>query len=466
MAELPPLKPGPASAGAVNGGGARRSAEPEPKLLEPMIRERGGKTPMIAKLSKFLLAGILTCIGTAEAGAASGSGNLVVYIECRSNADPSSVRMGSGVVISDAGHVLTARHVAPAGYSCRGALGNKTNPMRGLIRTHHNLNINPGIDGLVLRFVANEGETFAFSKYCRVTPALVGERLVAKGFHEHSVAEPAVTSGVLSTYIPSELGILETDVMTVAGKSGGPVFLDGTDNIVGIVAGAQFDSLGLPVFYGILVAEALSVPLVSILQEAQDCGAGGGGPSPPGTAEPNGASTTISPLSSKSAHYWAYPASSQWSSALVTFYGYRVGVSHTEDLPPAGESLSVFSFDIGQFAGESVLRAELDFTPTDVIGDPYGTLGVLKIEQISIGDLSQVIAAPAMVHSLYLTDPPQGPVDVTHAVKASLERGSRNVQFRVRFSSASLSNIGEALAAPDAFLQWDYGPDLIVHVVE
>lgn len=406
-------------------------------------------------LFRLLFLALVATGGRVEPAASSEA--LVVYIECRSNDDPSAIRRGSGVVVSADGHVLTARHVAPEGYACRGALGSRTEPLRGLIPTHHNLNINPGIDGRVLRFVGSPGETFRHARYCRVTPALVGRRLQAFGFHEQSVAEPSVTSGILSTSIPSELGILETDVMTVRGKSGGPVFLEGSDDLVGIVAGAQFDALGLPIFYGILVAEAFAVPLAPLLELSDGCGPVGSGD------DEDAGGTTLLPLASESAHYWAYPAAAQWSPAPVSPFPYRVGVSHTEDMPPAGESLAVFSFDIGAFAGKVIRRAELDLAPADVIGDPYGTLGVLGVEQISVGDLSQSIMAPATEHSQYLTAPPQGPLDVTLATRAAVERGARSLRFRLRFFGARLTSIDAALAAPDAFLGWEDGPRLTIH---
>lgn len=176
-------------------------------------------------------------------------------------------------------------------------------------------------------------------------------------------------------------------------------------------------------------------------------------------------STTLSILSSKSGHAWSYPRTSpSWKP--VPYYGYRIGVTHTEDLPPAGESLSVFSFDVSPFRGKRILRADLDLTPTDTIGDPYGTLGSLVIDHISFGDLSQVLSASALEQSHVLLDPPQGPVDVTHQVKTSIETGSRNVQFRMRFSAARMSNIDEALSAENAYLYWAHGPELTVYLEE
>lgn len=381
---------------------------------------------------------------------------MVVYIECRAPDDPSDVRFGSGVLVSPAGHVLTARHVAPDGYHCAGAIANRTNPLRGLLRTHHTLTLDSAIDGTILRFAANPGETFSYARYCRVTPDLVGRRLVTKAFHQQSRAEPSTTVGVLSTSIPSETGILETDAMTVKGKSGGPVFLDDTDAIVGIVAGVQFDSSGMPAYFSILVAEVFALPLGPLLEEADDCGGSGDG------APKTGNAIEIAPMSSRSAHYWTYPATSQWVSELVAQTGYRVGITHTEDLPPAGESLSIFSFDLSGLRGQAIGAAELDLTPDDVIGDPFGTLGVFKVEEISLGDMAQVIAAPAWVNSYYLTRRPDGPLDVTLAVRAAVERGARAVQFRLRFSSANLNDINRALAAPDAYLHWTYGPTLTV----
>lgn len=397
-----------------------------------------------------LFAGVIVAVPASAADDA-----LIVYIECQSQSDPSSVVIGSGVVVTAEGHVLTAKHVAKDGFTCRGAISSRTNPLRSLIPTPYTLD--EVFDGRILRF-HSPGNDFAHARLCRATPALIGKRLEAIAFHRQSLGEPSLTSGVLSTSIPSEYGMLETDAMTVFGKSGGPVFLENSNDLVGIVAGVQFDALGAPISYQILAAEIFARPLgpVGLVALSDTCGVDDD------TSGHADAGTTLAPLSSKSAHYWTYPASSQWRSESVTQSGYRVGVSHTEDLPPAGESLAIFSYDIRQFAGTSISRAELDLTPTDVIGDPYRTLGVLQVEQISIGDLSQSIMASAMDHNHYLTAPPRGPLDITHAVRSSIERGASSVQFRLRFSAARLSNINDALAASDAFLKWDYGPKLTI----
>jgi hypothetical protein len=70
--------------------------------------------------------------------------------------------------------------------------------------------------------------------------------------------------------VANDLGIVETDAMSVSGKSGGPIFISGTNNIIGIVAGASFTPLGLPAFYGALGAGAVASAFV-IMQESEDC---------------------------------------------------------------------------------------------------------------------------------------------------------------------------------------------------
>jgi len=89
------------------------------------------------------------------------------------------------------------------------------------------------IDGKLLRFIASSGEVFEYATYCAATDENVGDVIVVKGFH------------------------------------GGPVFLQNTNTIIGIVAGAEFDPSGLPAYYGVLTAEALTQ--FGVLQKSQSC---------------------------------------------------------------------------------------------------------------------------------------------------------------------------------------------------
>ncbi len=195
--------------------------------------------------------------------------DLVVYIECEGkNGDTTQ---GSGVLVSSQGHVLTARHVVPDGFLCQASIGNSTLPKRGVRPSFQSNNINDRFDALLLEFGRNAGETFPFALLCQVTEALNGSRITAKGFHAGSFGPPSSSDGILSNTYISFNGLIETTAMTTEGKSGGPVFLHGTNAIVGIIAGAQFSNLGIVSSYSILATNAVQGS-VDLLTEARDCG--------------------------------------------------------------------------------------------------------------------------------------------------------------------------------------------------
>lgn len=194
---------------------------------------------------------------------------LVVYIKCSHETKGDS--FGSGVVVSAQGHIVTARHVAPDDeYECWAVRENNTKPLIGIVDAVHSAPLNDNIDGKLMRFVPSEGEIFDFATFCPLTPDLVQERVFAKGFHRKSRGTPSVTSGVISNGILTSRGIIETDALTVSGKSGGPVFLDGSDSIIGIVAGAEFEPTGLPTFYGVVAAEVLA-PAFGVMRQSGVC---------------------------------------------------------------------------------------------------------------------------------------------------------------------------------------------------
>lgn len=216
---------------------------------------------------KSILA-VSTLALAAIAGPGFANNKVVVYIECTHDSKP--VSQGTGVIVSAKGHIMTARHVVPEGYACKGAVENRTNPMRGLIRPVQDRNLDQDIDGKLLRFIPNEGEEFAFAPFCPIEPELGAVELIAKGFHRDSIAFPSATSGVLSTHIQNDVGIVETDAMTISGKSGGPVFIKGTNAIIGVVAGASFEPTGLPAYYGVLAADAVAFSF-RVMTETQSC---------------------------------------------------------------------------------------------------------------------------------------------------------------------------------------------------
>lgn len=204
------------------------------------------------KLNQYLIAAILYagCITVVHA---QGVSDLVVYIECTQEGKPTM--RGSGVLVSEKGHVLTAGHVVPEGYKCRGVQGNPTLPTRGLIKDPRSMQ---GIDAVMLRFTPDEEERFPSAKFCKLDDTLKGKPIKARGFHQMS-HELSVRQGVISTIHPNDKGIIETDGLTAHGMSGDPVMLDDGSNLIGITAGAKFDiGTAHPIYFGVLAAEVIA----------------------------------------------------------------------------------------------------------------------------------------------------------------------------------------------------------------
>lgn len=171
----------------------------------------------------------------------------IVFIECEFDG---KVSRGTGVVVSASGHVLTARHVAPAGADCRGSLGIADSNLAARMVVQPT---NVPVDAALLRFSSQRD--YAFSPVCPLEDWMVRKRIFVAGFPgQTQTGAPSYREGILSTVIPNSKGILETDGQTVAGMSGGPVYAPNFAGIVGIVIGAEFDSLGTVSYYGILPA--------------------------------------------------------------------------------------------------------------------------------------------------------------------------------------------------------------------
>lgn len=180
----------------------------------------------------------------------------VVFIECTSK-DAQLTTKGSGVLVSPNGHVLTARHVAPAGFDCKGVVGTAgQTPVRKLLRDPRIV----AIDATMLRFVPEPEEHFEFLSYRKIEgPLLKGKAISAYGFPNKGTGEVVSNTGTLSSTVPDENGIIATDALSTSGMSGGPVVLIDDGSLIGIVAGADFDlSTGSPSSYGVLAAQLVA----------------------------------------------------------------------------------------------------------------------------------------------------------------------------------------------------------------
>ncbi len=181
----------------------------------------------------------------ASRGEPADIGKTIVFIHCMKDGKP--VR-GSGVLVSQQGHVLTALHVVKNASDCQGSVG-FANPLGGdpLVKQQES----PTADAVLLRF-AKPGP-YDYVKYCRLEDWMIRRDIYAAGFPGDTKTDsPSFRKGVLSSVFPNPDGVLETDGLTVGGMSGGPVFASDLKSFIGIVVGAQFDTLGTVSYYGIL----------------------------------------------------------------------------------------------------------------------------------------------------------------------------------------------------------------------
>jgi S1-C subfamily serine protease len=221
-------------------------------MLMPAIRRAAaGRARLVCFFAAFTTFAPL--IGTAFAQDAEST----VYIKC--DGPDGKTSRGSGVIVSEDGRVLTAKHVAPsADYKCRGVLGTAAEePTRTLLRRKSS----PDYDALLLYFVPKPGEKFRPVYVVELDPELQGRAIAAYGFPATGTGEVSVRTGTISTTTPNEAGMIETDALTTRGMSGGPVFLKDTPGgraLVGIVAGANFDpGAGNEADFAVLAVELL-----------------------------------------------------------------------------------------------------------------------------------------------------------------------------------------------------------------
>jgi hypothetical protein len=179
-----------------------------------------------------------------------------VYIECYDSSN-GPVSTGSGVIVSSDGRVLTAKHVVRSD-SCRASLGTgATVPSRRLSRGR----ASSAYDAIIMRLVPEPNEVFDAVSYARIAN-LQGKPITAYGVPVDGTGQVSVRRGVVSTTVPDNAGHLETDALTARGMSGGPVILDETGALVGIVVGADLDvTTGLPTNFAVLAVQEVATEL-------------------------------------------------------------------------------------------------------------------------------------------------------------------------------------------------------------
>jgi hypothetical protein len=216
---------------------------------------------------KKLLCFLAILCGPAPLFAQDALEESIVFISCK-HLETGDTRTGSGVVVSEEGHVLTALHVAPKGYDCSGSRGvADPNNMERMGQLPHAA---AGYDIALLRFA--RAQKYDFLKYCELSDNMKRKRIFAAGFPTGSATgKPSFRSGILSTTFPTPEGYLETDSLTAAGMSGGPILADDERSLIGIVSGSKFGEDGEPVFYGITPIVNVTVSNFQLTRNEAGC---------------------------------------------------------------------------------------------------------------------------------------------------------------------------------------------------
>jgi Trypsin-like peptidase domain len=211
---------------------------------------------LISTLAIVLVAstGLLLAPITSPHAQADDIKNTIVYIHCTIKAGKAQA-YGSGVLVSETGNVLTAGHVVKDFDTdkdkCFGTLG-FANADGGdpLILQQTSTKV----DAALLRF--SKPATYAYVKYCSLEPWMERRDIYSSGYPgDTKTGTPSFRKGVLSSAFADSKGVIETDSLTVAGMSGGPVFTGDLKSFIGIVVGADFDASGAVGYYGILPTE-------------------------------------------------------------------------------------------------------------------------------------------------------------------------------------------------------------------
>jgi putative serine protease PepD len=169
--------------------------------------------------------------------------------------------VGTGVIITADGEILTNAHVVEGATEVRVRLVGESEPRSATI-----LASDPGNDLALLRIA---GDDFVPATFAGPGSTGIGDEVVAIGFALDLDGGPSVTLGIVSALGrtiqtgPNEFldGLIQTDAAISSGNSGGPL-VNAAGEVVGIntaVARGDFQTAASNIGFAISVAEALPV---------------------------------------------------------------------------------------------------------------------------------------------------------------------------------------------------------------
>ncbi|NHF74518.1 S1 family peptidase [Paracoccus xiamenensis] len=197
--------------------------------------------------SSAALTAFLVLFPAVELTAQGISDSVVVYIECVDESNTTS--KGSGVIFSDEGYVLTAKHVVLEGSTCKGLIGRADEPPQRDLNLRY---LSDYRDFAILKFSDSENDNFQNMAVAKSISDYLQKNVVAAGFPaQQNLLERRY--GTIESIEIDGLGLVSASALTTVGMSGGPVVSDGV--LVGIVSRGESDGLGLPARWAVLAAD-------------------------------------------------------------------------------------------------------------------------------------------------------------------------------------------------------------------
>jgi putative serine protease PepD len=202
------------------------------------------------------------------AGIAAAVGPSVVTISADvSEGDVEGVAVGTGVVVTTDGEIITNAHVVEGATKIRVRLAGETEP-----RTAHLLAADAGNDLALLRIEATELSRATFAD---PTSVHLGDDVVAIGFALALDGEPSVTSGIVSATERTIItpggnaldGLIQTDAAISSGNSGGPL-VNAAGEVIGInTAVFRNDDTTAATNIGLAISVSEALPVIEQLRD-------------------------------------------------------------------------------------------------------------------------------------------------------------------------------------------------------
>jgi len=208
-------------------------------------------TPMLGSPSEIDVAAVAQAVGP----------SVVTVSSIIDNAQQSGEAIGTGVIISADGEILTNNHVIAAGGDVHVRFSGNTEPTPATV-----VAADPNNDLALLR--VDVGADLPAATFADPPSIHIGEPVVAIGFALDLDGDPTVTLGIVSaldrTIITDEGaldGLIQTDAAISSGNSGGPL-VNAAGQVIGIntaVAESNAQQAATNVGFAIGVGEVLDV---------------------------------------------------------------------------------------------------------------------------------------------------------------------------------------------------------------